>query len=105
MWENIYLRNGTFLIISSDPASLPDPGWVMRDTPPEGRQHGPAGEDRWRVIRPEEAEEVLGRVAIKKGGASVGHIALLRDMMLPLIFCHKNQPSHPGSFEPSDRLC
>lgn len=38
---------------------------------PEGRKHYAAKEDRWRVIRPEEADELLGKVAIRKPGISV----------------------------------
>lgn len=102
MWENIYLYNGTFHIISSDPDSLPPAGYVMRGTPAGGRQHQAAGEDRWRVISPGEAIEVLGAVAMRKEGISVGPrvralLWLVQDALIALSlsfasFCHRRFP-------------
>ncbi|RXK39834.1 hypothetical protein M231_02889 [Tremella mesenterica] len=71
LWENIYLRNGTWFIITPIPQRMPSVGEIMCDSPLANRQHPPAGEDRLRFLHPNEAMEILGSTAVRKTGLSM----------------------------------
>lgn len=78
LFENIFLKNGTFYIVTEDAASMPIPGRIMCAQPnpkshPDG-QHPPAGKDRLDYIHPSDAESVLGKAAIRKSGMSVSPV-------------------------------
>lgn len=70
LWENIYLHNGTFHVIST--SSLPEPGYVMSASP-DGDDRPPAGEDRWRVVNRDQAIQLMGKEAVQLSGTSVSH--------------------------------
>lgn len=75
MFENLYLLNGTFFFITSDPASVPIVSRIMSDPPPaETPIVRPASEDRWRVVTREEGYELLRTAApavARIGGTTV----------------------------------
>jgi hypothetical protein len=76
LWENVYLYNGTFYIITSSPELLPPVGHILGDRPDTSRSLRPAKEDRWMVVGMEEAKFVLGTMAMRKGGTTVSGLSL-----------------------------
>ncbi|KAK8864481.1 hypothetical protein IAR55_001731 [Kwoniella newhampshirensis] len=72
-FQNLYLSNGTFLAITSDPSSLPDVEKIMSAFPDDdGHTVHPAGLDRWSVLVPGEDDlSGLGGVAVRKVGISM----------------------------------
>ncbi|WWD20513.1 hypothetical protein CI109_104989 [Kwoniella shandongensis] len=77
-FHNLYLTNGTFLIVTSNPDSLP-PGGVntilsgLSDPNDRYHNHHAAQEDRMMVVTPEEAKErmLLRKAAVRKTGVSM----------------------------------
>ncbi|RSH87846.1 uncharacterized protein EHS24_000364 [Apiotrichum porosum] len=71
-FTNLYLFNGTFYFVTDDAeaAGFPaqGPGYIMSDV--SGATKETAGPDRWQVITPAEAKQVLGRMAIRRHGVS-----------------------------------
>lgn len=76
-FTNLYLFNGTFYFVTDDAeaAGFPaqGPGYIMSDV--SGATKETAGPDRWQVITPAEAKQVLGRMAIRRHGVSVRLVA------------------------------
>ncbi|ORY35905.1 hypothetical protein BCR39DRAFT_512977 [Naematelia encephala] len=71
LWENIYLRNGTWYVVTSHPQSMPEVGTILCAEPLPERKHIPAGPDRFQYINPSQASEILGKVAVRKAGLSM----------------------------------
>ncbi|WRT66462.1 uncharacterized protein IL334_003421 [Kwoniella shivajii] len=71
-FKNLYLQNGTFLAITSDPSSIPEVASIMSAHPTNDNKNPPAGLDRWRVLVPGKDDlSGLGGVAIRKDGISM----------------------------------
>ncbi|WWC72364.1 uncharacterized protein I206_106326 [Kwoniella pini CBS 10737] len=77
-FHNLYSANGTFLIVTSNPESLPSYGIsgilsALSDPLDKYHNHAPAGEDRIMIVSPQEAKErmLLGKAAIRKSGVSL----------------------------------
>ncbi|KAK8850331.1 hypothetical protein IAR55_004248 [Kwoniella newhampshirensis] len=77
-FHNLYLTNGTFLIVTSNPDALP-PGGIsailsgLSDPDDKYHNHHAALEDRLMVVTPEEAKErrLLRKAAVRKTGISM----------------------------------
>lgn len=77
LWENIYLHNGTFYVLSSEPSSVfPGTGSIMSAHPTLDDRRPPAGEDRFRHVDRIDARRVMRDGAMLMGGNSVGCISL-----------------------------
>nr|XP_031863347.1 uncharacterized protein CI109_001222 [Kwoniella shandongensis]KAA5530419.1 hypothetical protein CI109_001222 [Kwoniella shandongensis] len=72
-FQNLYLSNGTFIAITSDPSSLPEVEKIMSAYPDDdGHTYHPAGKDRWAVWVPGVDDlSGLGGVAVRKVGISM----------------------------------
>ncbi|WVR06959.1 hypothetical protein IAU60_003995 [Kwoniella sp. DSM 27419] len=71
-FHNLYLFNGTFFAITSDPESLPHVASIMSDHPTDDGRFPTAEEDRWKVlIKGQDDIEFLGGVAVRKSGISM----------------------------------
>ncbi|WRT70473.1 uncharacterized protein IL334_007471 [Kwoniella shivajii] len=77
-FHNLYSANGTFIIVTSDPSTLPEYGISgilsgLADPADKYHNHQAAEEDRIMVVSPEEAKErmLLGKAAIRKSGVSL----------------------------------
>ena len=73
MWENVYLRDGVWIVVASpdEVDEMPSVGDIMCDTPLADRRHPPATDGRIRFVDPDEAREVLGPTAVRQEGLSV----------------------------------
>ncbi|OCF41270.1 hypothetical protein I317_04928 [Kwoniella heveanensis CBS 569] len=77
-FHNLYLSNGTYIVLTSDPEHLPAKGVTAifsgLSDPEDRWHHRPAaGEDRFMIVSPEEAEErqLFERSAVRKTGVSL----------------------------------
>ncbi|KAK4687906.1 hypothetical protein P7C73_g2203, partial [Tremellales sp. Uapishka_1] len=74
-FKNLYLVNGAFIFLTSDPSVLPSQGvgYLLSagfGEDDDGFATFPAGEDRWKVVDVEDVGK-LGKVAVRKKGLSV----------------------------------
>ncbi|KAF9496982.1 hypothetical protein BDN71DRAFT_1494937 [Pleurotus eryngii] len=79
MFQNLYLHNGTFYAITSHPESIPESSRVLCGPPvPKEKwvDHPPATAQRWQVLTPAEAEQVLGK---RLAGVLAGTTFLFND--------------------------
>ncbi|GFZ43816.1 hypothetical protein JCM24511_01536 [Saitozyma sp. JCM 24511] len=72
-FENLYLHNGTFYAVVTDPEAVPEVAQIMSDFPDDdGSTHRPAQADRWEVlVQGRDDLSVLGQVAVVKSGISM----------------------------------
>ncbi|WVW83994.1 hypothetical protein I302_106019 [Kwoniella bestiolae CBS 10118] len=71
-FKNLYLANGTFLAITSDPSHIPEVSHIMSAHPTDDNKYPPAGLDRWRVLEVGKDDlSALGGVAVRKDGVSM----------------------------------
>ncbi|WWD08538.1 hypothetical protein V865_006650 [Kwoniella europaea PYCC6329] len=77
-FHNLYFANGTFLIVTTDPTTLPSYGINgilsgLQDPTDKWHNHWAAEEDRIMIVSPTEAKErmLLGKAAIRKSGVSM----------------------------------
>jgi hypothetical protein len=75
-FHNLYFVSGAFVVVTSTPSDFPQQGvgYILSGAPrPDdgGMDSVIAGPDRWRMVTPEQAEGLLGGVAVKKTGISV----------------------------------
>ncbi|OCF60709.1 hypothetical protein L486_00347 [Kwoniella mangroviensis CBS 10435] len=70
--KNLYLANGTFLAITSDPSHIPEVSHIMSAHPTDDNKYPPAGTDRWKVLELGKDDlSALGGVAVRKDGVSM----------------------------------
>nr|XP_018262871.1 uncharacterized protein I303_04356 [Kwoniella dejecticola CBS 10117]OBR85029.1 hypothetical protein I303_04356 [Kwoniella dejecticola CBS 10117] len=70
-FKNLYLCNGTFIALTSNPSSMPDVTHIMSAHPTDDNKYPPAGLDRWRVmVLGQDDLSGFGGVAIRKDGIS-----------------------------------
>ncbi|WWC89225.1 uncharacterized protein L201_004143 [Kwoniella dendrophila CBS 6074] len=71
-FKNLYLQNGTFLAITSNPSSIPEVARIMSAHPTDDNKYPPAGQDRWKVLTIGQDDlSGLGGVAVRKDGVSM----------------------------------
>ncbi|RSH87242.1 hypothetical protein EHS25_003151 [Saitozyma podzolica] len=72
-FENLYLHNGTFYAVVTDPEAVPEVAQIMSDFPDDdGNTHQPAKADRWKVlVQGRDDLSALGQVAVVKSGISM----------------------------------
>ncbi|WWC70090.1 uncharacterized protein I206_104037 [Kwoniella pini CBS 10737] len=71
-FKNLYLCNGTFIALTSNPSSIPDVTHIMSAHPTDDNKYPPAGLDRWKVMTLGQDDlSGFGGVAIRKDGISM----------------------------------
>ena len=70
--SNIYLRKGAFHIVTSHPEEWQDKlvGIMTGSTTP-AKGHPDPGDERVRIITPDESKAILGPAAVRQKGVSV----------------------------------
>ena len=70
--SNIYLRNGAFHIVTSHPEDWQDKlKGIMTGSTTPAKGHPDPGDERIRIITPNESKAILGPAAVRRNGVTV----------------------------------